>query len=124
MPTIVRQYIIHCGSKGARVTSENRLKNELRANILKALANLTRVCIIEKLKEGPHSVNELSEKIGESSSITSRHLGILKRAGLVEDRKQGTTAIYTMTTDGIPHILNAVDDVIKLNYERYKSFFS
>ncbi|MCF7914810.1 MAG: metalloregulator ArsR/SmtB family transcription factor [Spirochaetaceae bacterium] len=106
------------------MTSENRLKNELRANILKALANLTRVCIIEKLKEGPHSVNELSEKIGESSSITSRHLGILKRAGLIEDHKQGTTVVYAMATDRIPNILTSVDDVIKLNYERYKSFFS
>jgi len=58
------------------VASEMRAKNELRANILKALANLTRVCIIEKLRDGPHSVNELSNKIGESSSITSRHLGV------------------------------------------------
>ena len=106
------------------MASEMRKRNELRANILKALANVTRVCIIEKLKEGPLSVGELSARIGESSSITSRHLGVLKRAGLIEDQKQGTTVVYSMATARIPDILNTVDDVVKLNYERYKVFFS
>jgi ArsR family transcriptional regulator len=105
------------------MVSERRLKNTLRANILKALANLIRVCIVEKLKDGPHNVNELSEKIGESSSIISRHLSILKSAGLIDFEKQGTTVVYSMATDRIPHILESVDEVIKLNYERYKSFF-
>jgi len=62
------------------MANEKRQKNELRANILKALANLTRVCIIEKLNEGPHNVTELSKKLGESSSITSSHLYLLKSA--------------------------------------------
>ncbi len=106
------------------MASEERAKNELRANILKALANLTRVCIIERLKEGEHSVNELSEKIGESSSITSRHLGILKKSGLIEDNKKGTTVVYSLATGKISNVFDAVDEVIKLNYERYKSFFS
>ena len=105
------------------MASKQRLKNELRANILKALANVTRVCIVEKLKDGPHNVNELSEKIGESSSIISRHLGVLRRAGLIEDVKQGTTVTYSMSTIRIPDILGSVDEVITLNYERYKSFF-
>ena len=103
---------------------EMREKNELRAEVLKALANITRVCLIEKLKDGPQSVNELSARIEESSSITSRHLGVLKKVGLIEDRKQGTTVVYSMATDRLPHILDSVDEVIKLSYERYKSFFS
>jgi ArsR family transcriptional regulator len=100
-----------------------RARNELRADILKALANLTRVCIIEKLKDGPQGVGELSVKLGESPSTTSRHLGVLKRAGLVEDKKQGTTVVYSMVTDRIPDILGSVDEVIKMSYERYKAFF-
>lgn len=100
-----------------------RARNELRTNILKALANITRVCIIEKLREGPQSVNELAAKIDESSSITSRHLGVLKKAGLIADRKRGTTVVYSMATDRIADILGSVDSVIKLNYERYRSFF-
>ena len=106
------------------MAGEMLARNELRSDILKALANLTRVCIVEKLKVGPLSVGELSEKLGESPSTTSRHLGVLKRAGLVEDQKQGTTVVYSMTTDRIPDILGAVDEVIHMSYERYKAFFA
>ena len=105
------------------MANNDRLKNELRANILKALANLTRVCIIEHLKDGPHNVSDLSEEIGESSSMTSRHLNVLKNAGLIEDKKNGTTVIYSLASDEIPDILNSVDEVIKMNYEKYRSFF-
>ena len=106
------------------MAGEMLARNELRTDILKALANLTRVCIVEKLKDGPLSVGELSEKLEESPSTTSRHLGVLKRAGLVEDQKQGTTVVYSMTTDRIPDILGSVDEVIKISYERYKAFFA
>ena len=100
----------------------DRIRNQLRANILKALANLTRVCIIENLREGPLNVTDLSERLGESSSITSRHLNILKNAGLIEDKKDGTKVIYTLASEGIPDILESVDEVIKMNYEKYQSF--
>lgn len=98
------------------------IKNELRTNILKALANFTRICIVEKLKEGPKNVSELAKKIGESPSITSRHLNILKNAGLIEVKKNGVKVIYSLSTNAIPNILNSVDDVIKLNYQKYESF--
>ncbi len=105
------------------MADDMKLKNELRANVLKALANITRVCIIEKLKDGPRSVGELSTDIGESNSITSRHLSILRKAGLIEDKKSGTTVVYSMASDQIPDILSAADEVLKRNFDRYKSFF-
>ncbi len=106
------------------MANEKRLKNELRANILKALANLTRVCIIENLKDGPLNVTELSKRLGESNSITSRHLNVLKSEGLVEDEKKGTSVLYSLTCNGIPDILISVDEVIKVNFEKYKAFFN
>jgi len=105
------------------VANDDRVKNQLRADILKALANLTRVCIIEHLQDSSYNVSSLSAKLGESSSITSRHLSVLKSAGLIEDEKRGTTVIYSLVSDGIPDILNSVDEVIKRNYEKYKVFF-
>jgi DNA-binding transcriptional ArsR family regulator len=105
------------------VANNDRAKNELRADILKALANLTRVCVIEHLKDGPHNVSDLSKELGESNSITSRHLGVLKGAGLIKDEKIGTTVIYSLASDGISDILDSVDEVIKRNYEKYKAFF-
>jgi len=109
--------------KGTVVANNDRAKNELRADILKALANLTRVCVIEHLKDGPHNVSDLSKELGESSSITSRHLGVLKSAGLIEDEKIGTSVIYSLASDGIADILESVDEVIKRNYEKYKVHF-
>lgn len=104
--------------------NKKRIKNKLRANILKALANFTRVCIIEHLQNGPMNVTDLAENIGESNSITSRHLTILKNTGLIGDTKTGTKVTYSLTTDIIPDILKSVDEVIKNNYEQYKIFFS
>ncbi len=105
------------------MANDDRAKNQLRADILKALANLTRVCIIEHLQDSSYNVSNLSEKLGESSSITSRHLSVLKSAGLIEDEKNGTAVIYSLASDGIPDILNSVDEVIKRNYEKYKVHF-
>lgn len=105
------------------MANEDRAKNELRANILKALANLTRVCIIEHLQDSPYNVSVLSEKLGESSSIISRHLAVLKGAGLIEDKKVGTTVTYSLATEDIKEVFNSVDNVIKKNYEKYQAFF-
>ncbi len=105
------------------MANDDVAKNELRANILKALANLTRVCIIEHLQDSPYNVTQLSELLKESSSITSRHLNVLKQAGLIEQEKRGTTVIYSLTSKGIPDILHSVDEVIKMNYEKYRAFF-
>jgi len=105
------------------VANNDKALNGLRADILKALANLTRVCVIEHLKDGPCNVSELSTELEESSSITSRHLAVLKNAGLVEDRKKGTSVIYSLASDGIADILDSVDEVIKKNYEKYRMFF-
>ncbi len=105
------------------MANDDRTKNELRANILKALANLTRVCIIEHLQDSPYNVTELANLLKESSSITSRHLNVLKNAGLIEQEKRGTTVIYSLASKGIPDILESVDEVIKMNYEKYRAFF-
>ena len=101
-----------------------REKNELRTTILKALANLTRICIMEKLREGPHSVSQLSERVRSDISTVSKHLSILKSAGLIEDKKEGTSVYYSLTTDSILEILASIDVVIRRNYEQYRNFFN
>ena len=100
-----------------------REKNELRTTILKALANLTRICIMEKLREGSHSVSQLSERVQSDISTVSKHLSILKSAGLIEDKKDGTSVYYSLTTDSILDILASIDVVIRRNYEQYRDFF-
>ena len=105
------------------MANNDRARNQLRANILKAVANVTRVCIIENLEDGPSNVNELAKKLGESPSITSRHLNVLKGAGLIQDRKNGTMVIYSLASEGLHDILASVDEVIEMNYKKYQAFF-
>lgn len=106
------------------MANQQKQRNELRTNILKALANFTRICIMEKLREGPHSVSELTKRVHTDISTVSKHLSVLKSAGLIEDRKEGTSVYYSLTTDSILDILGSIDEVIRKNYERYREFFS
>lgn len=71
---------------------EERYKRE--AAIMKVLAHPARLAILEELGRGPHTVSELHSKVGVDLSTLSRHLSLLKSAGLVEDRREGNKVYY------------------------------
>ncbi|MDY7103092.1 MAG: metalloregulator ArsR/SmtB family transcription factor [Actinomycetota bacterium] len=64
--------------------------------MFKALGHPARVRALEVLTEGEHSVSELQPEVGIESSHLSQQLGILRRAGLVTTRKEGTTVFYSI----------------------------
>ena len=64
------------------------------AKILKALAEETRLQIIHCLFRGEHSVSDIAKEIGKDHSKVSHHLGILRNAGLVADKKEGKFVVY------------------------------
>jgi DNA-binding transcriptional ArsR family regulator len=80
-----------------------RLKYQARAEIMKALAHPTRLFIVDQLKAGDRCVCELTEMIGADVSTVSKHLSVLKQAGIVEDEKQGTQVFYSLR---VPCVLN------------------
>jgi ArsR family transcriptional regulator len=92
-------------------------KNDARAKILKALAHPSRIFMVEKLYEKPHCVCELSKMIGIDASTTSKHLSILKNAGIVDDRKEGTTVYYSLRCECIMKFIGCIETVIKQNLE-------
>jgi DNA-binding transcriptional ArsR family regulator len=67
---------------------------EAKADLFRALAHPARVRALEVLVEGERSVSELQPEVGIESSYLSQQLGILRRAGLVTSRKEGTSVIY------------------------------
>jgi ArsR family transcriptional regulator, arsenate/arsenite/antimonite-responsive transcriptional repressor len=69
--------------------------------VLKALANPARARIIKLLEEGELCVCDIIIVIGLKQSTISKHLNILKNAGLVDDRKDGTWAYYRLSKDRI-----------------------
>ena len=67
--------------------------------MLKALADPERLKIVQCLQGGPKNVSELSLLLGEELAKVSHHLGVLRRAGLVEDQKQGKYVRYSLHPD-------------------------
>lgn len=69
---------------------------EVKAELFRALAHRARVRILEVLAEGERSVGELAPEVGIEASHLSQQLGILRRAGLVTNRKEGQTVHYSI----------------------------
>jgi DNA-binding transcriptional ArsR family regulator len=69
--------------------------------ILDALGDPTRRAILDMLRSGAHPVGQLAQSLPVSRPAVSQHLKILKKAGLVTDRRNGTQRIYQLDTDGL-----------------------
>jgi DNA-binding transcriptional ArsR family regulator len=69
--------------------------------VLDALGDWTRRQIFEALRQGPRSVGELAGNLPVSRPAVSQHLRVLKDAGLVLDRKDGTRRIYSIDPRGL-----------------------
>jgi len=83
-----------------------------RAEILKALAHPTRLCIVEELEKGERGVGELTDLIGDDISTVSKHLTVLKNAGLVSDEKRGTAVIYRLRVPCVMNFMGCVEAVL------------
>jgi DNA-binding transcriptional ArsR family regulator len=69
-----------------------------------ALADPTRRTIFERLRRGPQPVVELARGLHVSRPAVSQHLRVLKDAGLVRDRKQGTRHYYSVHGDALADV--------------------
>jgi DNA-binding transcriptional ArsR family regulator len=72
-----------------------------RENGLGALSDPTRRAIFERLAGGPLSVGELADGLPVTRPAVSQHLRVLKDAGLVFDRPEGTRRLYQLDPDGV-----------------------
>jgi len=70
-------------------------------NALAALADPTRRRVFERLRNGPHAVSEIARGMPVSRPAVSQHLKVLKEAGLVADRPEGTRRVYYIDPQGL-----------------------
>jgi DNA-binding transcriptional ArsR family regulator len=99
----------------------------MQAELMKALGDGTRLAIFERLCTQEFTVNELKAQFAVSQPAVSQHLGVLKRCGLVHERREGRFAHYRARPEGLrpmvqwlshyqkfwPEKLNALGAVLK-----------
>jgi DNA-binding transcriptional ArsR family regulator len=76
-----------------------------------ALGDPNRRAIVEQLRGGDRSVQELADALPISRPAVSRHLRLLKQAGLVTDRAEGTRRLYRLHDDGIAAVRDYLEAV-------------
>lgn len=86
---------------------------QIRAELLKTLGQPTRLRILEFLKDSERCVCEIMPAIDEQQSNTSRHLSIMKQAGLLVCRQQGKSIYYRVKDRRIFSLLKLLDEIIK-----------
>lgn len=75
--------------------------------LFRTLADPTRRAIFERLcREGEKTVGALTARAGVSQPVVSRHLGVLKQAGLVRDRRQGRQTHYSAELKALDPLLD------------------
>jgi DNA-binding transcriptional ArsR family regulator len=87
-------------------------KYEEQAGLIKAMAHPTRLLIIDKLGKGERCVCELRDMIGADISTVSKHLSVLKQAGIVEDEKRGLQVWYSLRIPCILNFFGCAEDVL------------
>jgi DNA-binding transcriptional ArsR family regulator len=74
----------------------NQPVHRFKAEFFKALAHPARLVILEQLREGERSVQELQQALGLDQSSVSQQLAVLRNRGIVAARREGTTAYYSV----------------------------
>ena len=86
---------------------------EAKAKVLKALAHPTRLWMAEQLGNGERCVYEFVDVIEVDFSTISKHLSILKQAGIVEDEKRGKQVFYRLKVPCVLSFMSCVEAVIE-----------
>ncbi len=77
--------------------------------VLSALSDPTRQALLERLRERPHSVGELAQRLPVSQPAVSQHLRVLREARLVTLRRDGTRRIYSLDPTGLDELRRYVE---------------
>jgi ArsR family transcriptional regulator, arsenate/arsenite/antimonite-responsive transcriptional repressor len=108
-------YLVKLPNMNTKNSDDVRNYYHLRAGILKAMAHPSRLLIIDRLAEHEYCVCELQQIVGADMSTVSKHLSVLKNAGIVADRKEGTTVYYRLVVECVIGFMECVDQVLQAN---------
>ncbi len=105
--------------------AKTQAKYEARAKIIKAMAHPTRLFIVDELaRSDERCVCELTEMIGVDMSTVSRHLAMLKNAGIIEDQKRGSQVYYSLRVRCVMNFFECVESVMKSNAKNHQKLWA
>jgi len=96
-----------------RMDANTRARLEARAKVIKAMGHPTRLFIVDELSRQERCVCELTEMIGNDVSTVSKHLTVLRNAGIVQDEKRGTMVFYSLRVPCVLNFFSCVESVLE-----------
>jgi DNA-binding transcriptional ArsR family regulator len=104
---------------GAAKTAAGPAKpiHQIKAEFFRTLGHPARVRVLELLKDGEMTVGDLQAKLGIDSSGASQHLSAMRRQGILEARKEGTSVFYRVRDPRIFQMLESARQVIGSHLE-------
>lgn len=99
--------------RGGGLGAAARLRIAARAKVAKAMAHPSRLAVVERLARGPACVCDLTALVGADISTVSRHLSILKAAGIVADERKGSWVHYRLRCPCVVRFLDCVEAVVR-----------
>ena len=93
-------------------------RREVEAEFLKALGQPTRLRILEMLADGERCVCDIQLAIGEEQSNVSKPLAILRRAGILEARREGPRVVYRIRDARVPEFLERLRQTFRQDFFR------
>ena len=97
---------------------------EARARIAKALAHPSRLLMLDALQGQDRCVCELTELVGADQSTVSKHLTVLRNAGLVTDRKEGAMVYYQLECKCLDGFFACIESVLKQNLKAQREMIT
>jgi ArsR family transcriptional regulator len=85
---------------------------QLKAEFFKTLGHPARIRVLELLSEREHAVAEMLPEVGIEAANLSQHLAVLRRAGLVATRREGSSVVYSLTSPEVAELLRVARQIL------------
>ncbi len=86
---------------------------EARARVIKAMAHPARLFMVDRLAQGEQTVGELQGLVGSDISTVSKHLTVLRNAGIIQDDKRGNQVFYSLRCPCVLDFFSCVESVLQ-----------
>ncbi len=91
---------------------------EAQATVFKALAHPSRIFVVTELAKDERCLCELTEMIGADKSTVSKHLLLLKQAGIIADERRGNMVFYSLNAPCVLNFMSCVEGMIEARLKK------